>query len=170
MEQYIGEIRMFAGSFPPLGWAFCDGQLLAIAENDALFALIGTTYGGDGVTTFALPDLRGRLPVSQGQNPQTQTTYTIGGQGGTETVGLTVQQLPAHTHAVNVSSLPGAIDSPSGSFFAENVQAFSTSPPNGTMASGTILPTGGSQPHDNMMPFLPISFIISLVGVYPTQN
>ncbi|RNB89479.1 phage tail protein [Brevibacillus fluminis] len=169
MVPYVGEIRMFGGNFPPVGWAFCDGQILPISGNEALYTLLGTTYGGDGVTTFALPDYRGRIPVNNGVNPRTGTNYPLGQLGGTETVTLTTSNLPPHTHAVNVSSQEGTIDTPSGSFFAKNVQAYSTAAPTAQMASGTISATGGSQPHDNMMPYLPVSYIIALEGAFPSS-
>lgn len=170
MDQFIGEIRMFGGNYAPDGWAFCNGQLLPISEYEALFSLIGTTYGGDGVSTFAVPDFRGRIPVSQGRNPLTNTNFLMGGKAGTESVTLSTQQLPAHTHSVNVSSVEGTLETPSGSFFAKNIQSFSNSAADGTMAGQTIMNSGGIQPHDNMMAFLPISFIISLNGIYPQQG
>jgi len=176
VQPYVGEIRMFAGSFAPVGWAFCDGQTLLIADNDVLFTIIGTTYGGDGQTTFALPDLRGRAPIHQGNG------YVIGQQGGAEHVTLTTSQMPAHTHNANLS-LPvyagaGNADTPVGNVPAVNVargkEFNSTS--NGSMgtvdysANPATSVTGGSQPHDNMKPYVAIRYIISLYGVYPTSN
>jgi microcystin-dependent protein len=151
-QPFIGEIRMFAGSFAPAGWAFCDGQLLPISENDTLFTLIGTTYGGDGQETFQLPDLRGRLPLHQGTS-SSGTTYQMGEMSGTETITLTTQQSPNNS-VVGVSSATFA-------FLAE--------PPSEPMKSA-LSPVGGSQPHDNLQPFLCISFIISLFGIFPSQT
>lgn len=174
--QYVGEIRMFAGNFAPSGWVFCDGSLLPISENETLFNLIGTTYGGDGVTTFAVPDLRGRAPVHQGNG------YVIGQTGGSETVTLTTNQIPSHNHAVTIA-LPvnGSVsntDSVAGNFVSVNASRgneFNTAS-NGTMgkigysASPNTSTSGGSQPHDNMKPFVAINYIISLYGIYPSPN
>ncbi len=163
-QPYVGEIRMFGGNFAPTGWATCDGQLLSIADNDTLFNLIGTTYGGDGQTTFALPDLRGRLPIHQGNG------YTQGQSGGEETVALTAGQLPSHTHALNGSTDAAAVRSLSG-----NVPATATRQVYGTgtataLSASALTAAGGSQPHDNNQPYLCVNFIISLFGVYPSQN
>jgi len=174
-SPFIGEIRMFGGSFPPSGWLFCEGQLVPISENDALFTLIGTTYGGDGQTTFALPDLRGRLPVHQGTGPG-GNNHVIGEQGGTEQVTITVQQLPGHNHPALCVSGAGAQASPANNMWAgtqSGIQAYAD-PPN---AQGAEVPmnalnisgTGGNQPHDNMAPYLVVSFIISLFGEFPAQ-
>lgn len=173
-EPYIGEIRMFGGSFPPAGWAFCEGQLMAISENDALFTLIGTTYGGDGQETFALPDLQGRIPLHMGTGPD-GTTYTIGEKAGVESVTLTVNQIPTHTHVPIANSTAGTVSSPAGATWSaagtgEQIFSEPPNPPAGTMHVNGILPTGGSQPHDNMAPYLVISFIISLFGVFPSQT
>jgi microcystin-dependent protein len=167
-EPFIGEIRMFGGNFPPNGWMFCEGQLLAISENDALFTLIGTTYGGDGQSTFALPDLRGRLPVHEGNG------HTRGELGGTEEVTVTVQQLPIHTHAPLCVAGAGSQASPLNNVWAgtqSGAQAYAD-PPNAQglevpMNALNIAGTGGSQPHSNMAPYLVVSFIISLFGVFP---
>jgi microcystin-dependent protein len=170
-DPYVGEIRMFSGNFPPLGWALCDGSLLNISENDVLFQLMGTTYGGDGQSTFALPDLRGRLPLHAGTNPSTNTTYPLGQMGGTETVTLTVQQLPAHTHAVGANSNTADSSTPLNNVWAASgAKSYTASSPNGTMNPAIISYQGGNQPHDNMMPFLTISFIIALQGLYPSQT
>lgn len=170
-DPYIGEIRMFGGNFAPSGWAFCQGQLLPISENDALFSLIGTIYGGDGQSTFALPDLRGRLPVHQGNN------YVIGQLFGVENVTLNSNQIPAHTH-----SLTGSSNSTSGVFTAtskdpgNNVVGKTSKPiyadsaPTGNMHQQAISTSGGSQPHNNLQPFLCINFIIALAGIYPPQS
>lgn len=172
MESYVGEIRMFAGNFAPVGWAFCDGSLLSIAENEMLFALIGTTYGGDGQTTFALPDLRGRVPIHMGQNPSTGTTYSMGQKAGVETVTLTSQQLPIHTHLVQASTADGTAASPANALWAQSSLAefATTGITTAAMAANAVLPTGGSQPHDNMMPYLSVNFIMSLYGVWPQQS
>lgn len=176
-QPYIGEIRIFAGNFPPAGWAFCDGQLLSISENDTLFNLIGTTYGGDGQETFGVPDLRGRVPTHQGSNGG--QTYIIGEMAGVETVTLTTNQIPQHTHALIATATPASVDKPSGqSIFADmgptgvNLNAFI--PYDGTtqvtMSTASVTPVGGNQPHENMQPYLGLNFIISLFGVYPSQN
>jgi microcystin-dependent protein len=166
-EPYVGEVRMFAGNFAPVGWAFCDGQLLPISENEVLFNLIGTTYGGDGQSTFALPDLRGRIPIHAG-TATTGVTYALAEQGGSESVTVTVPQMPAHGHALG-STASATQGTPSG-----NVLGKTTTPIYGTNATtrplGGTLPAGGSQPHDNMMPFLAVNFIIALEGVFPQQN
>ena len=167
-SPFVGEIRMFGGHFAPLGWAFCDGALLPIAENDMLFSLFGTTYGGDGQSTFALPDLRGRVPVHKGTNPSTGTTYVIGEQGGSETVTLTPNQMPAHSHAALGDANSGTVTSPAGNFWAAATSArqFGAGP-SAAMNNQAIDLVGGNQPHNNMLPFTVISFIISLYGIYP---
>jgi microcystin-dependent protein len=171
-NPYIGEIRMFGGNFAPAGWMFCQGQLLPISENDALFTLIGTTYGGDGQETFALPNLQGRLPVHMGQGPGIASNYILGESGGVEQVTLTVNQIPSHNHPMlattNVSNAPVATGNLIGQ--STKVDTFIDVNPTNAMNQGSIGPAGGSQPHDNLMPFLCISFIISLFGVYPTQS
>ena len=177
-QPYIGEIRIFGGNFPPAGWAFCDGQLLAIAEYDTLYNLIGTTYGGDGQNTFGVPDLRGRVPVHQGNGPG--QTYVIGQMGGSETVTLTAQQMPQHTHSLVSTSTPATTSTPTGqSIFADIGPAGISSlnafvPYTGTnqvaLNANSVSLAGGNQPHDNMQPYLGLNFIISLYGVYPTQS
>jgi microcystin-dependent protein len=169
-EPFVGEIRMVGFNFPPVGWAFCDGQLLPISENDVLFTLIGTTYGGDGQTTFALPDLQGRMPIHQGQGPGT-SNYTIGEKAGVETVTLTTNQIPAHTHPPLAQTQAGNQPSPQNNVWASSsLNQFQPPSANTAMNTQLISATGGSQPHDNMMPFLTISFIISLFGVFPSQS
>jgi microcystin-dependent protein len=164
-NPFVGEIRLFGGNFAPSGWAFCDGQLLAIADNEALFSLIGTTYGGNGQTTFALPDLRGRVPVHQAPS------FVIGSSGGQEQVTLTTVQLPAHGHPLLASSADGTTSDPTSSVFAENdARSFSTAAPSTTLHASALTTTGGGQPHDNRMPYLALNFIISLFGVFPSQN
>ena len=170
--SFIGEIRMFAGNFAPVGWAFCNGQLIPIAENDALFTLIGTIYGGDGEETFALPDLRGRFPIHHGQGSGLSSRL-IGESGGTEEETLTVQQIPAHTHTLLASTEPGAAITPTDGVIGAgaSVNIFRPTPPAATpMDAGGVTAEGGSQPHDNMHPFIGIHYIISLFGLFPTFN
>ncbi|HEX2913784.1 MAG TPA: tail fiber protein [Chloroflexia bacterium] len=172
-EPFIGEIRMFAGNFAPVGWALCNGQLLSIAQYDALFSLIGTIYGGDGQQTFGVPDLQGRAPVHQGQNLATGTTYPLGQMGGVETVTLLSTQLPQHTHAQAVSSSAGDSTSPQNNVPAAstaNDKLYTSSGPNTTLLNTLVSAVGGNQPHDNMGPSLTINFIIALEGIYPPQN
>jgi microcystin-dependent protein len=169
-SPFIGEIRMFGGNFAPAGWAFCSGQLMPISENDALFALIGTTYGGDGQETFGLPDLQGRLPMHMGTGAGL-TTRVIGESGGVETVTLTVNQIPVHSHAPLAVSGNGNQATPQNGVWAGvTTSIYTTNPP--TIAFNATLGgnTGGSQPHENLMPFLAVSFIISLFGIFPSQN
>jgi microcystin-dependent protein len=170
-EPYIGEIRMFGGNFPPAGWAFCDGSILPISENDTLFTLIGTTYGGDGQETFALPDLRGRLPMHQGTG-RDGITYTLAESAGVEAVTLTTQQIPIHNHALLGSTTPGAQSTPIGNMLAANntISIYKASAPNVALNAQAATATGGSQPHSNMQPYLGINFIISLFGVFPSQT
>lgn len=169
-QPYVGEIRMFGGNFAPAGWAFCNGQLLPISENEVLFTLIGTTYGGDGQNTFALPDLRGRLPIHQGTGPGL-SSYVLGQSGGSEEITLTNGQIPTHTHALLGSSGAPTSSNPQGNVTAQptTFDFYSSDPPTSTMNTSIVSSTGGSQPHDNMMPFLCVSFIISLYGIYPSQ-
>ena len=176
-EAFIGEIRMFAGNFAPRSWAFCDGQLLAISQNDALFSLLGTIYGGDGRTTFALPDCRGRVPVHMGTGPGL-TNRRLGARGGQENVTLTIAQLPSHNHGGElqaVSSDATTADA-QGSMFAQSVggSAYHTGTGRGegpvAMNAGTLANTGGSQSHSNMAPTLCLNFIVCLFGVYPSRS
>jgi microcystin-dependent protein len=170
-NPYIGEIRMFGGSFAPAGWAFCDGQLMPISENDALFTLIGTTYGGDGQSTFGLPDLQSRIPIHQFQGSGLQN-YVIGEAGGVEAVTLTTQQIPTHNHPFAASTAGGASNTPQDNIPASPPQAkiYRVGVPGDPFPATLVQPTGGSQPHDNIMPYLAISYIISLFGVFPTQS
>lgn len=168
---FIGEIRMFGGNFAPVGFAFCDGQLLAIADYEALFTLIGTIYGGDGQTTFALPDLRGRIPVHQGQGPGLAANYTLGEQSGSETVTLTTSQVPSHAHPAQAQSAAGNQAGPGGGIWAASGQnQFSANTPSADMSAAAIGSAGSGQPHDNMAPFQAVSFIIALEGIFPSQN
>jgi microcystin-dependent protein len=165
-QPYVGEIRMFGGNFAPAGWMFCEGQLLPISENEVLFNLIGTTYGGDGQSTFALPDLRGRLPVHQGNGVVQAET------GGAETVTLTVNQIPAHTHPFMASTNVSQDTSPAGKTVGQSGSAllYIQDTTDTNMSPQAITTVGGSQPHDNFQPYLCISFIISLFGIFPSQT
>ncbi|WP_114951785.1 phage tail protein [Sphingosinicella terrae] len=171
-QPYVGEIRIFAGNFAPAGWMLCQGQLLPISENETLFQLIGTTYGGDGQSTFALPNLASRIPIHQGQGPGSANNYIIGEAAGVEQVTLTTNQIPVHNHAFLASSANGTTQSPANEVLAANptVQMFRQSEPEGTMNPQSIQPVGGSQPHENMMPFIVINYIISLFGLFPSQT
>ena len=187
-QPYVGEIILVGFNFEPVGWKFCNGQLLAIIEYDTLFTLIGTTYGGDGQSNFALPDLRGRIPIGVGQGPGL-SNYTLGEFAGVETITLTVPQLASHPHAINTSGLTATIRCKTGPELGNqktavaNVYAleaagatmpYSSATPDGTMSadpvaiSGNTGPAGGSQPHDNLQPFLGLNFCISLFGVFPS--
>ncbi len=169
-EPYVGEIRMVGFSFAPQGWAFCDGSLLSIASNEVLFNLIGTTYGGDGVSTFALPDLRGRIPFHQGTG-QSLPPLVIGQASGSEAVTLITSQLPAHTHTLAANSSAGTGSSPKDSYWAASTLAeYATEAVSHTMAPAAVSLIGGGLPHDNMPPFVTINFVISLFGIYPSQN
>src|SRR3954453_4032665 len=165
-SPYVGEIRMFAGNFQPAGWAFCDGRLIPISENDILFNLIGTTYGGDGQNTFALPNLGSRTPMHVGNG------HVLGESGGIETETLTIQQIPQHTHAMVVSKDQGTQSAPIGKTLAANLSILLYRPGAGTQTfdPATTSMVGGSQPHDNMQPYQVINYIISLFGVYPQPN
>lgn len=167
-QPFIGEIRMFGGNFAPVGWAFCDGQLIAIAENDALFTLIGTTYGGDGESTFALPNLQSRIPIHQGTG-NGLTNRQLGEMAGVEQVTLTTQQMPSHNHAMVASLNVGGSANPQNQLLAAgtNVSFFRAIAPNVNMAANIISPVGGSQPHENVMPYQCVSYIISLFGLFP---
>lgn len=165
-DTYVGEIRLFAGNFAPAGWLLCHGQLLAISDNETLFTLIGTTYGGDGESTFALPDLRGRVPLHQGNGA------VLASQGGAETVTLTVPQVPAHAHPLAASTDVATQTAPAGNVPAQPTAAdlYIADTPDAGLAASTVGPTGGSQPHENMQPFLGLNFIISLFGIFPSQT
>lgn len=167
---FIGTVRMFGGTFAPLGHAKCDGQLLPISQYDALFALIGTTYGGDGQVTFGLPDLRGRVPVHQGQGPGL-SNRNIGEMAGTETVTLISSQMPQHNHTMAANSNPGDSASPTNNFFAASAASiYSNTAPNSPMNAQSTGLSGGNQPHNNMLPFQAITFIIALEGIFPSRN
>jgi len=172
-QPYVGEIRMFAGNFAPNGWMFCQGQTLAISENDVLFQLIGTTYGGDGQETFNLPNLQSRVPIHMGTGPD-GTTYQIGEMAGTEQETLSTQQIPNHTHTALGSTDTGTGTSPSDSVLTNLTgatnSAYGTDAPQTNLNPASISPVGGSQPHENTQPFLCINFIISLFGIFPSQT
>lgn len=167
-DQYVGEIRMFSGDYAPQGWHFCDGTLLSINQYEVLYTLIGTTYGGDGVTTFKLPDLRGRVPI------HTSSNYQLGQSGGSETVTLVQSNLPAHTHVANANSLQedATSISPEGQYwgYSANITNYQNKIPDITMSTSAISSVGGNQPHDNIMPSMATSFIIALNGYFPTQS
>jgi microcystin-dependent protein len=171
-SPYVGEIRMFAGNFNPSGWAFCNGALIPISENDTLFNLIGTTYGGDGQNTFALPDLRGRIPLHMGTGGG--SSYVIGQLSGVESVTLTTAQIPAHGHSVNATST-NQVQSPGSNTFPavstpQNRNVYGPLNAAVQLFNGTIAPAGGGQPHENRQPFLCINFIISLFGIFPSPT
>jgi microcystin-dependent protein len=165
-QPYVGEIRLFAGNFAPAGWMFCEGQLLPISENETLFNLIGTTYGGDGQNTFALPDLRGRLPIHQGGG------FALAQNGGAETVTLNVNQIPAHTHPFLASSDIANSPDPTNSLVARSpqIKMFLNANASVTMSTQFLSNTGGDQPHNNFQPYLCVDFIISLFGIFPSQT
>jgi microcystin-dependent protein len=165
-QPYVGEIRIFGGNFAPAGWMFCEGQLLPISENETLFQLIGTTYGGDGQETFALPDLRGRIPIHQGNG------FILAETGGAEEITLTVQQIPAHNHAL-LASLNNAGGSSVTNSLTGQVgasQIYREASPTSALAPQVMGSTGGSQPHSNFQPYLCLDFIISLFGIFPSQT
>lgn len=172
-EPYVGEIRMVGFNFAPRGWAFCDGQLLQVSQNDALFSLLGTIYGGDGRTTFGLPDMRGRIPIHAGNGPGL-SNRRLGSMGGAENVTLTTNELPSHTHGINVHSDVGTETNPQNNYLAAaNVgdsEYDAASKANGVMNASSIVATGGSQSHTNVQPFLCINFCIALLGIYPSRT
>jgi microcystin-dependent protein len=172
-QPYVGEIRMFGGNFAPAGWAFCNGALISISENETLFNLIGTTYGGDGQETFALPDLQGRIPIHAGQGPSISQNYQLGEKAGVESVTLSTQQIPTHNHGGLLAS-----NDPSNSLIPTsnvvstplNITPYFAGAASVPLNASSLQPVGGSQPHDNMIPFLVVSFIISLYGIFPSQT
>ena len=177
-QPFIAEIIMFGGNFNPRGWALCQGQILPIAQNTALFSLLGTTYGGNGQTTFALPDLRGRVPVGQGQGPGL-SPYSLGQVGGTESVTLTIQQMPTHNHLITANEGNGSSANPLNGFPSAgvvpsqgnaSVSNYRNSTDGTTLAPGCVGQQGGNQPHTNIQPYLCINFIIALQGIFPSRN
>lgn len=167
-QPYVGEIRMFAGNFAPAGWMFCEGQLLPISENETLFQLIGTTYGGDGQETFSLPDLRGRIPIHQGNG------FILAETGGVEEVTLTVQQIPNHNHTLlgtgGLATTNDVANNVPANSTGATVFPYGTDVPTTTLSPQSLVPSGGSQPHTNFQPYLCIDFIISLFGIFPSQT
>lgn len=172
-EPFVGEIRMFAGNFAPRSWAFCDGQLLAVSQNDALFSLFGTIYGGDGRTTFGLPDMRGRLPMHAGTGPGL-SQRRLGAKTGQENVTLTSNQLPSHNHNMTANSAAGDSSTPSGSFAKDatssNLYINALTSTTTSMNPNMVKDTGGSRAHTNLMPFLCVNFIVALFGIYPSRS
>ncbi len=172
-EPFVGEIRMFGGNFAPRGWAFCDGQLLAVSQNDALFSLFGTIYGGDGRTTFGLPDLRGRIPIHAGTGPGL-SNRRLGAKSGKETETITVDELPNHNHTISGNNASGNSAVPTGHFArdatANNLYVTALSATTSTMHPNMLTGNGGSRTHNNLMPFLCVNFIVALFGIYPSRN
>lgn len=177
-EPFLGEIRIFAGNFAPRNWAFCDGQLVPVSQNAALFSLVGTAYGGDGRTTFGLPDLRGRLPMHPGSGPGL-TARRLGQKGGAESVMLSEAQLPKHTHNIGATNNPGDATTPGGNIPAATgegtsevpaTKAYANTVPNAELRREIVRPAGGGEAHDNMPPFLCVNFIIALAGVLPSRS
>ena len=177
MEEFIGVIKIFAGNFAPRGWAFCNGQLVSINQNQALFAILGTTYGGDGRTTFALPDLRGRAPIHFGQGPGL-SNLSLGQVGGVENVTLNINQIPAHNHPLNVNDANATVHKPTNTTVVaapvdvntDPASGYSAVAPNTQLAANSIGVAGGSQPHENRPPYLAINYIICLEGIFPSRN
>ena len=166
-QPYVGEIRMFAGNFAPAGWMFCEGQLMPISENETLFQLIGTTYGGDGQSTFALPDLRGRIPIHNGNG------FILAETGGAEEITLTAAQIPAHTHALVATTDLANSASPADAYLSATAtgnKIYSTASPSIPLSAQEISPTGGSQSHTNFQPYLCVDYIISLFGIFPSPT
>ncbi len=165
-QPYVGEIRMFGGNFAPAGWIFCEGQLLPISENEALFQLIGTTFGGDGQETFGIPDLRGRIPIHQGSG------FQLGETGGAEEITLTVNQIPQHTHPLLASAALGSATAPANNMLAGSgsIDMYRETSPSVGLVPSAIGPAGGSQPHTNFQPYLCVNFILSLFGIFPSPT
>ncbi len=170
-EPFVGEIRMFAGNFAPRGWAYCDGQLLAVSQNDALFSLLGTIYGGDGRTTYGLPDLRGRIPIHAGDGAGL-SNRRLGAKLGTEKETITVNQLPSHSHTLQVSTAAATQNVPTDEYIGSspNVRVWRPDAADTNFGSAAITGVGGSRSHSNLMPFLCIHFIIALFGIYPSRH
>jgi microcystin-dependent protein len=179
-NQFLGEIRIFAGNFAPRGWALCQGQLMAIAQNTALFSLLGTSYGGDGRVTFALPDLRGRAPVQQGQGPGL-SPYDVGELQGTELASLLLTEMPGHTHLIGVNNVAGTVTDPTDGIAAPintgtarspdlKYLGYTAPPANGTMNPAAMSVAGGGQPHNNLQPYVCITYIIATEGIFPSRN
>ncbi len=163
-DQYLSEIRIFSFNFPPKGWAFCNGQLLPINQNQALFSLLGTTYGGNGTTTFALPDLQGRTPLHMGNG------HIEGERGGESAHTLIMSEMPAHTHAAAANATAAGQTSPAGNYWGNGGQTIYASTPNAVMNAAAVTSVGGNQPHENMSPYLVLNFCIALAGIFPSRN
>jgi microcystin-dependent protein len=172
MDPFVAEIRIFPFNFAPKGWAFCDGQILPLSQNTALFSLLGTTYGGDGKSNFALPNMQGNAPMHPGQGPGL-SLHDLGETGGSETVSLLESEIPSHTHSISASAVDGTAKSPAGSKVASGVgvNMYATAPsPMVNLNGNALAPAGGDQPHNNMMPYLTLNFCIALQGVYPPRT
>lgn len=172
MDPFIGEVKLFAGNFAPRGWAFCEGQLLPISQNSSLFAILGTTYGGDGRTTFALPDLRGRTAIGPGNGPGL-SSYREGQKGGVEHVTLNASQMPTHNHTIRAVTSAGNSTTPTNHVLADSAafdDEFSNATPNTSMSSAMVTNAGGNQSHENRQPFLAIYYIIALQGIFPSRS
>jgi microcystin-dependent protein len=173
MDPFVAEIRIFPFNFAPKGWAFCDGQLLPLSQNTALFSLLGTTYGGDGKSNFALPNMQGNAPMHPGQGPGL-SLHDLGETGGSETVSLLESEIPSHTHSLMCLAVPNDSSSPAGAVFGRAIGATPFLPPAGaplvTMSDNALAPAGGDQPHNNMQPYLTLNFCIALQGVYPPRT
>jgi microcystin-dependent protein len=167
-DPFVAEIRIFPFNFAPKGWAFCDGQLLPLSQNTALFSLLGTVYGGNGKSNFALPDLQGRAPMHPGQGPGL-SLHDLGETGGSETVTLLESEMPAHSHALRAVEDDGAFFTPVSMFLAAGNSMYFNGNPNVMMAPEALAPAGGDQPHNNMMPYLTFNFCIALQGVFPAR-
>lgn len=172
-EPFLGEIRTFGFNFPPIGWALCNGQLMSISQNTALFSLLGTFYGGDGIRTFALPDLQGRVGIHMGTGPGL-STYVIGEQGGTENVTLLENEMPAHNHVVAANSGGGNSLVPTSCVWSADASGgsapYSSNTPNTSMVANAIGTAGGNQPHSNLQPFLALNYCIALAGIFPSRG
>jgi len=170
-DPFVAEIRIFPFNFAPKGWAFCDGQILPLSQNTALFSLLGTTYGGDGRSTFQLPDMQGNAPMHPGQGPGL-SLHDLGEMGGTQTVTLLTSEIPMHSHALNASVSDGTDTKPANELFAQGVgvQIWGTNAPNANLAGNAIAPAGGNLPHNNMQPYLTLNFCIAMQGVYPPRT
>ena len=169
-DPFVAEIRIVGFNFAPIGWALCNGSLMPIAQNTALFSLVGTTYGGNGVSTFALPDLQGRVPMHFGQGPGL-SSHDLGETGGVETVTLQPTEIPAHTHSLNAGTDAGAFEGPASALpGASPAKPFHPGPADTTLASAALSNTGGGQPHNNMPPYLAMTFVIALQGIFPPRN